>query len=44
MGGRGKGVTWTEERLFEGRKADLKQRVDRNRVRLVQATLGECGC
>jgi quinol-cytochrome oxidoreductase complex cytochrome b subunit/coenzyme F420-reducing hydrogenase delta subunit len=35
------GVTWTEERLFEGRRADLKQRVDRTRVRLVQATLGE---
>jgi ferredoxin/coenzyme F420-reducing hydrogenase delta subunit len=35
------GVTWTAERLFEGRKADLKQRVDRSRVRLVQATLGE---
>lgn len=35
------GVRWTEERIFEGRPADLKQRVDRNRVRLVQATLGE---
>jgi coenzyme F420-reducing hydrogenase delta subunit len=35
------GVTWTEQRLFEGRKADLKERVDRSRVRLVQATLGE---
>ena len=35
------GVTWTEERLFQGRAADLKQRVDRTRVRLVQATLGE---
>lgn len=35
------GVTWTEERLFHGRPADLKQRVDRSRVRLVQATLGE---
>jgi ferredoxin/coenzyme F420-reducing hydrogenase delta subunit len=35
------GVTWTEERLFEGRKAELKQRVDKKRVRLVQASLGE---
>jgi ferredoxin/coenzyme F420-reducing hydrogenase delta subunit len=35
------GVTWTEERLFHGRRADLKERVDRSRVRLVQATLGE---
>jgi len=35
------GVTWTRERLFDGRPADLKQRVDRSRVRLVQATLGE---
>ena len=35
------GVTWTEARLFHGRSADLKPRVDRSRVRLVQATLGE---
>ena len=35
------GVTWTHERLFGGRKADLKERVDRQRVRLVQATIGE---
>jgi ferredoxin/coenzyme F420-reducing hydrogenase delta subunit len=35
------GVTWTAERLFAGRKAELKERVDRDRVRLVQATLGE---
>ncbi len=35
------GVTWTEQRLFEGRKADLKERVDKSRVRLVQASLGE---
>ena len=35
------GVAWTQERLFEGRKADLKERVDRRRVRLVQAALGE---
>jgi coenzyme F420-reducing hydrogenase delta subunit len=35
------GVTWTEQRIFEGRKADLKERVDKSRVRLVQASLGE---
>ncbi|HEX6308129.1 MAG TPA: cytochrome b N-terminal domain-containing protein [Longimicrobiales bacterium] len=35
------GVTWTGQRLFEGRKADLKERVDRDRVRLVEASLGE---
>ncbi|MEX2284223.1 MAG: hydrogenase iron-sulfur subunit [Gemmatimonadota bacterium] len=35
------GVTWTRERLFDGRKADLKERVDRRRIRLVQATIGE---
>jgi ferredoxin/coenzyme F420-reducing hydrogenase delta subunit len=35
------GVTWAQERLFEGRKADLKARVDRRRVRLVQASLGD---
>jgi ferredoxin/coenzyme F420-reducing hydrogenase delta subunit len=37
------GVTWTEERLFEGRKAELKSRVDKSRVRLVQAALREGG-
>jgi coenzyme F420-reducing hydrogenase delta subunit len=35
------GVTWTRERLYEGRKAELKERVDERRVRLVQATVGE---
>ena len=35
------GVTWTQQRLFEGRSADLKERVDRTRVRLVQANVGE---
>jgi ferredoxin/coenzyme F420-reducing hydrogenase delta subunit len=35
------GVTWTEERLFQGRKAELQARVDPSRVRLVQATIGE---
>ena len=35
------GVTWAQQRLFEGRKADLKERVDKSRVRLVQASLGE---
>jgi ferredoxin/coenzyme F420-reducing hydrogenase delta subunit len=32
------GVTWTEERLFQGRIPELKTRVDRRRIRLVQAT------
>ena len=35
------GVTWAQQRLFEGRPADLKERVDKSRVRLVQASLGE---
>ncbi|CAN5656923.1 hypothetical protein BH23GEM9_BH23GEM9_36200 [soil metagenome] len=35
------GVTWTSQRLFEGRKAELKERVDRSRLRLVQANIGE---
>jgi ferredoxin len=35
------GVEWTEQRLFAGRPADLKARVDRDRVKLVQAALGE---
>jgi ferredoxin/coenzyme F420-reducing hydrogenase delta subunit len=35
------GLTWTAERLFEGRSAELKERVDRSRLRLVQATIGE---
>ncbi|HSJ23137.1 MAG TPA: cytochrome b N-terminal domain-containing protein [Longimicrobiales bacterium] len=35
------GVTWADARLFHGRMADLKDRVDRNRLRLVQANIGE---
>jgi ferredoxin len=35
------GVTWARERLFEGREAVLKDRVPKERVRLVQATLGD---
>jgi coenzyme F420-reducing hydrogenase delta subunit len=35
------GVDWAEARLFEGRPSDLKERVDRRRVKLVQASLGE---
>ncbi|HEX6134665.1 MAG TPA: cytochrome b N-terminal domain-containing protein [Longimicrobiales bacterium] len=35
------GVTWTGQRLFHGRRADLKERVDRSRIRLVEASLGE---
>jgi ferredoxin/coenzyme F420-reducing hydrogenase delta subunit len=33
------GVTWAQERLYDGRKADLKPRVDRRRVRLAQTVL-----
>jgi ferredoxin/coenzyme F420-reducing hydrogenase delta subunit len=33
------GMTWTTQRLFDGRPADLKQRVDRSRIRLIEATL-----
>jgi len=36
------GVTWTAQRLFQGRRADLKARADARRVRLVQANVGEC--
>jgi ferredoxin len=35
------GVTWAAARLFDGRAAELKPRVDRRRVRLVQACLSE---
>jgi ferredoxin/coenzyme F420-reducing hydrogenase delta subunit len=35
------GAALADERLFGGRPADLKPRVDRRRVRLVQATVGE---
>jgi coenzyme F420-reducing hydrogenase delta subunit/ferredoxin len=35
------GVTWAHARMYEGRKAGLKPRVDRDRVRLVQATLSD---
>lgn len=35
------GVTWARERLFAGRPADLKERVDRKRLGLVEASLGE---
>jgi len=35
------GVTWAEQRLYGGRAADLKPRVDRQRLRLVQAALRE---
>jgi len=31
------GPRWTAERLFNDREAELKERVDRRRVRLVQA-------
>lgn len=35
------GVTWLQERLYEGREAELKDRVDRIRVRLVYAAEAE---
>ena len=35
------GVTWFEERVFEGREAELQERVDRRRVRVVYAAEGE---
>lgn len=35
------GVNWLEERLYEGREAELQDRVDRTRLRLVFAAEGE---
>jgi coenzyme F420-reducing hydrogenase delta subunit len=35
------GVTWLEERVDNGREAELKPRVDRRRVRIVYAAEGE---
>lgn len=35
------GPRWTRERLFHGREAELQERVDRQRVRMVQLGLGE---
>lgn len=35
------GAVWLEERLFNGREAELKERVDRRRVRVAYAGLGE---
>jgi coenzyme F420-reducing hydrogenase delta subunit len=35
------GVHWLEQRLFHEREAELQERVDRRRVRLVHAGLGE---
>jgi coenzyme F420-reducing hydrogenase delta subunit len=35
------GPGWTEGRLFHDREAELKERVDRRRVRLVHAGLGD---
>jgi ferredoxin len=37
------GPKWTAERLFEGREAELQDRVDRARVRMVEAGLGDRG-
>jgi coenzyme F420-reducing hydrogenase delta subunit len=35
------GPRWTRERLFQGREAELQDRVDRRRVRMVQLGIGE---
>ncbi len=35
------GPRWTYERLFSGREAELQERVDRARVRMIQAGLGD---
>jgi ferredoxin len=35
------GVTWLEERVYHGREAELKERVDRARVRIAHAAEGE---
>ncbi|MDT8369452.1 MAG: hydrogenase iron-sulfur subunit [Longimicrobiales bacterium] len=35
------GPRWTRERLFEGREAELQERVDRRRVRMIEAGLGD---
>lgn len=35
------GVVWLEERLYEGREAELKDRVDRTRLRVSYAAEGE---
>jgi len=35
------GVTWMEARLYDGREAELKDRVDRTRLRVVAAARGE---
>ncbi len=37
------GPKWLEQRLYHGREAELKDRVDRRRVRLVYADLAERG-
>jgi coenzyme F420-reducing hydrogenase delta subunit len=37
------GPKWLEQRLYHDREAELKDRVDRRRVRLVYADLGEVG-
>ncbi|MDT8342278.1 MAG: hydrogenase iron-sulfur subunit, partial [Longimicrobiales bacterium] len=35
------GPVWLEERLFHGREAELKERVDRRRVRVAWAGAGD---
>jgi len=35
------GAVWAEQRMFHGREAELQERVDRERVRLISAAVGE---
>ena len=35
------GVAWARERLFEGRRPELKERVNRSRLRLIEGARGE---
>ncbi len=35
------GAVWTEQRLYHDREAELKERVDRERVRLICASAAE---
>jgi ferredoxin len=37
------GPKWAEERLFHGREAELQERVDRDRIRFIQAGAAERG-
>lgn len=37
------GTKWLHQRLFEGREAELKERVDRRRLRVIEAAAGNPG-